>query len=92
MTGNIPPSTIAMTKKSAPVAKPTYTSFLATCVSASRNAGSTQKTVTKFITGSDESIVTVWSFVAEPHSVMLGQKALITKVRMPDGTLFYNLD
>ena len=80
-----------MTKKSAPVAKATYTSILATCVSASRNAGSTGKTITKFIDASD-NVLDVWSFVNEPHSVTLGTRALVTKVRMPDGKLFYNLE
>ena len=80
-----------MTKKSAPVAKATYTNILATCVSASRNAGSTGKTITKFIDASD-NVLDVWSFVAEPHCVTLGTRALLRKVRMPDGKLFYNLE
>jgi len=79
-----------MTTKAKKVAKATYSSFLATCVSASRNAGSTQKTITKFATSNDE-LIDVWSFVAEPHSVELGTRALLTRVRMPDGKLFYNL-
>jgi hypothetical protein len=70
---------------------PTYSSLLATCVSASRNAGLTNKTVTKFVDKNDE-ILTVWSFENEPHAVALGQRALIRTCRMPDGKLFHNLE
>ena len=83
-------------KKSAPVAigseepKPTYTDLFATCVRPSRMIDSLNKTITKFVSGND-TILDVWSFSGEPHSVALGTKALLRCAHMPDGKVFYNL-
>jgi hypothetical protein len=85
-----------MTKKSelqpvAPVAKATYSSSLAICVSATRNAGNTGMSITKFASG-DDAILDVWSKPEESVSVALGTKALIRTTRMPDGKRFHHLE
>lgn len=80
----------ASARKPRKSAEPTYSDMFATCIRQSRMIASLGKTITKFASRNDD-VLDVWSYEGEPHSVALGERALLRAKHMPDGKVFYNL-
>jgi hypothetical protein len=81
--------TAKTTRKTRKSQEATYSDMLATCVRASKNIDSLNKSLTKLIDSKD-SIIDLWSFEGEPHDIAIGSRVLLRVKHMPDGKVFYN--